>query len=69
MTEEQKPARQDLRGLANRNYIPKNSKRLEANFGNRIGVVEPIRDEIEHAYEQGYWDALEAAAKQTKETP
>ncbi len=64
MTDKPKPTRQDLRGLANRTYIPKNSKRLEAEFGNVRDVTGPIRDEIERAYEQGYWDALEAAERE-----
>ncbi len=61
MTDKPKLARQDLRGIANLTYIPGNAKRLEAKFGNRRDATDPIRDEIERAYEEGYWTALEAA--------
>lgn len=54
-------------GIANRTYIPENAKRLEAKFGNRRDVADPIREEIERAYAQGYWDALQAAERRIGE--
>ncbi len=47
-----------IRGMGNRSYIPQNAERLEAKFGNRRKVTDPIRYEIELAYEEGYWAAV-----------